>query len=85
MANAQLLAKNQHSTDAWKSKFKCKALKQQQMECVELACLAHAHKEAAAQQAYDAMMFDKQAWLEMMRAGHTASVLQAQVDPTLFP
>lgn len=54
------------------------------MERVELARLAHARDEAAAQWAHNAMMFDKQVQLEMMHVGHTVPVLEAQVNPTLL-
>ena len=38
---------------------------------VELARLQHQHDEAAAQHAHEAVMFDKQAALELARAGRT--------------
>jgi hypothetical protein len=83
MANAQISAKNQRAAEAQQGRLEREALRQQRLERVELARFAHVRDEAAAQWAHDAMMFDRQARLEMMRAGHAAPILDTQLDPAL--
>lgn len=80
MVNAQITAKNLRLSQTIKGKLEREALRQTRLERVELAHLAYERDEAMARQAHDLMMFEKQAQLEMIRAGHVLPV----VDPSLF-
>jgi hypothetical protein len=80
VANAQIAAKNLRTTHALRGKLERESLKQKRLERVELARLSHERDEAIARRAHDVMMFEKQAQLEMIRAGHVAPV----VDPSLL-
>lgn len=78
VVNAQIAAKNLRSSQVVQGRLEREALKQERLERVELARLAHEREEAMARRAHDLMMIERQAQLEMIRAGHIPSI-----DPSI--
>ena len=66
VVNAQIAAKNLRSSQTVQGRLEREALKQERLERVELACLAHEHEEAMAHQAHDLIIIERQAQLEMI-------------------